>query len=161
MKIKILPATLSDLPDIMQFIKELAAYEKMLGEVSTTPQLLEKYLFSEQKCAEAIFLYEDELKVAFAIFFPNFSTFLARPGIYLEDLYVKPEHRKKGYGKKLLSYLAHLAVERNCGRLEWSVLNWNKPAIDFYESLGSKAQTEWTVHRMSGEQLKKLAAENK
>ena len=141
---------------ILQFIKQLAEYENMSDEVVATPELLKEWIFEKQK-AEVIFALEGEKEVGFALFFHNFSTFLGRAGIYLEDLFVLPEHRGKGYGKALLSKLASIAVERGCGRLEWSCLDWNKPSIDFYLSLGAKPMDEWTVYRVTGETLQNLA----
>ncbi|HEX7673628.1 MAG TPA: GNAT family N-acetyltransferase [Bdellovibrio sp.] len=155
--IQIVPAKESDIPTILHFITELAIYEKLEHEVVTTEEILKKTLFGDKKYAEVIFLEENGKKVGFALFFHSYSTFLGMPGIYLEDLFVLPEYRSKGYGKKILRELAKIAVERGCGRLEWSVLDWNKPAIDFYLSLGSKPMTEWTVHRVTGESLKSLA----
>ena len=156
--VKIKSALESDVPAILHFITQLAIYEKLEHEVVATEELLKKTLFGEQRHAEVLFLEEDGIKAGFALFFHSYSTFLALPGIYLEDLFVLPEYRGKGYGKKLLSHLAKLAVERGCGRLEWSVLDWNQPAIDFYLSLGSKPMNEWTVHRVTGEALQGLAA---
>ncbi len=141
---------------ILYFIKELAEYEKMLDEVVATEELLEKWLF-EKGTAEVIFAMEDDKEVGFALFFHNFSTFLGRGGIYLEDLYVKPEFRGKGYGKALIKQLAKIAVERGCGRLEWWCLDWNKPSIDFYLSLGAQPMDEWTVYRIAGDTLSQLA----
>lgn len=141
----------------MQFIKELAEYEKMLHEVVATEEMLKEKLFEKQQ-AEVLFLMEDEVEVGFALFFHNFSTFLGKSGLYLEDLYVKPERRGMGYGKELLKKLAQIAVERDCGRFEWWCLDWNKPSIDFYRSLGAEAMDEWTVFRLSGEALKNLAS---
>lgn len=145
-----------DIPLILQFIKELADYEKMLNEVVATNDLLEEWLFDKQK-AEVIFAVEDGIEVGFALFFHNFSTFLGRAGIYLEDLYVKPEYRGKGYGKAILKKLASIAVERGCGRLEWWCLDWNKPSIEFYLSLGAEPMTDWTVYRIAGDTLAQLA----
>lgn len=142
---------------ILSFIKELAAYEKMLDEVVATPELLEEWLFDKQK-AEVIFWLEDGVEVGFALFFHNFSTFLGRAGIYLEDLFVKPEYRGRGYGKALLTQLAKIAVERGCGRLEWWCLDWNKPSIDFYLSMGAEPMDEWTTYRISGETLTRLGS---
>lgn len=141
---------------ILQFIKELADYEKMLNEVVTDEATLETWIFDKQK-AEVIFAVEDGKEVGFALFFHNFSTFLGRAGIYLEDLYVRPECRGKGYGKALLKKLASIAVERGCGRLEWWCLDWNKPGIDFYLSLGAEAMSDWTVYRIAGDTLTQLA----
>lgn len=141
---------------ILRFIKELADYEKMLDEVIADEETLEKWIFDKQK-AEVIFALEDGIEVGFALFFHNFSTFLGRAGIYLEDLYVKPECRGKGYGKAILKKLAAIAVERDCGRLEWWCLDWNKPSIDFYLSLGAEPMSDWTVYRIAGDTLKKLA----
>lgn len=141
---------------ILQFIKDLAAYEKMSDEVVADTATLEKWFFDEKK-AEVIFALEDEKEIGFALFFHNFSTFLGRAGIYLEDLYVMPEYRGKGYGKALLKKLASIAVERGCGRLEWWCLDWNKPSIDFYLSLGAEPMSDWTVYRIAGDTLKKLA----
>ena len=145
-----------DVALILEFIRELADYEKMLDEVVATPELLEKWIFDERK-AEVIFALEGEREVGFALFFHNFSTFLGRAGIYLEDLYVRPECRGKGYGKALFRELVRIAVERGCGRLEWWCLDWNKPSIDFYLSLGAEPMKDWTVYRIAGETLKRLA----
>ena len=141
---------------ILQFIKELADNEKMLNEVVADETTLETWIFDKQK-AEVIFALEDGKEVGFALFFHNFSTFLGRAGIYLEDLYVKPECRGKGYGKAILKKLASIAVERGCGRLEWWCLDWNKPSIDFYLSLGAEAMSDWTVYRIAGDTLTQLA----
>lgn len=141
---------------ILSFIKELAQYENMLDEVVATEALLKEWIFEKGK-AEVIFVMEGELEVGFALYFHNFSTFLGRAGVYLEDLFVKKEYRGKGYGKALLKKLAQIAVERGCGRLEWSCLDWNKPSIDFYLSLEAKAMDEWTVYRLTGENLEKMA----
>ena len=141
---------------ILQFIKELADNEKMLNEVVADETTLETWIFDKQK-AEVIFALEDGKEVGFALFFHNFSTFLGRAGIYLEDLYVKPECRGKGYGKALLKKLASIAMERGCGRLEWWCLDWNKPSIDFYLSLGAEVMSDWTVYRIAGDTLTQLA----
>ena len=141
---------------ILQFIKELADYEKMLNEVVADEATLETWIFDKQK-AEVIFALPDGKEVGFALFFHNFSTFLGRAGIYLEDLYVKPECRGKGYGKALLKKLASIAMERGCGRLEWWCLDWNKPSIDFYLSLGAEVMSDWTVYRIAGDTLTQLA----
>lgn len=141
---------------ILQFIRDLADYEKMLHEVVATEELLKEWIFKKNK-AEVIFALENGVEVGFALFFHNFSTFLGRGGIYLEDLYVKPEHRGKGCGKELLKKLAQIAVERGCGRLEWWCLNRNKPSIDFYLSLGAEPMKDWTVYRIAGDTLKELA----
>lgn len=143
---------------ILQFIKELADYEKMLDEVVAEEKTLEEWIFDKQK-AEVIFMLENGKEVGFALFFHNFSTFLGRAGIYLEDLYVRPEYRGKGYGKAILKKLAAIAVERGCGRLEWWCLDWNKPSIDFYLSLEAEPMSDWTVYRIAGDTLKKLAEE--
>jgi len=145
-----------DVPLILQFIKDLAEYEHMLDEVVATEELLTEWIFQKEK-AEVIFVLEDGNEVGFALFFHNFSTFLGRAGIYLEDLYVKPEYRHKGYGKGLLKKLAQIAVERGCGRLEWWCLDWKQPSIDFYLSLGAEPMEDWTVYRIAGDTLHKLA----
>lgn len=147
-----------DVPLILRFIKELADYEKMLDEVVADKATLETWIFDKQK-AEVIFALEGEKEVGFALFFHNFSTFLGRAGIYLEDLYVRPEYRGKGYGKAILKKLASIAVERGCGRLEWWCLDWNKPSIDFYRSLGAEPMSDWTVYRIAGDTLTQLAEE--
>lgn len=146
----------NDVGLILQFIRELADYEKMLSEVVADEATLEEWIFDKQK-AEVIFALEGEKEVGFALYFHNFSTFLGRAGIYLEDLYVKPEYRGKGYGKAILKKLASIAVERGCGRLEWWCLDWNKPSIDFYLSLGAEPMDNWTVYRIAGETLTNLA----
>ena len=141
---------------ILFFIRELATYEKMLDEVVATEELLKEQLFKKHG-AEVIFACENGREVGFALFFHNFSTFVGRAGLYLEDLYVLPEYRGKGYGKAILTKLASIAVERGCGRMEWVCLDWNKPSIDFYRSLGACPMDEWTVWRVAGETLETLA----
>ena len=155
--VKIVKAEERDIPDILYFIKQLAIYEKLEHEAVATPELLKKNLFDTEKFAEVIFLELDGVKVGFALFFKNFSTFLGLPGIYLEDLFVLPEHRGKGFGKKLLAHIAKLAVDRGYGRFEWSVLDWNTPAIEFYQSIGAIPMNEWTGQRLTGMALNKLA----
>lgn len=150
-------ATVDDVELILTFIKELAEYEKLSNEVVATEELLQETLFGKRAYAEVIFGCLDQVPVSFALFFHNYSTFLGKPGIYLEDLYVKPEARNKGIGEKMLAYLAKLVKSRNCGRLEWWVLDWNQSAINFYEKIGAVAMDEWTVFRLMGEALNKLA----
>jgi len=150
-------ATEADVALILRFIEKLAEYEKLTHEVVATEAALRKYLFGTKPMAEVILAYWAGQPVGFALFFYNFSTFLARPGIYLEDLFVDPEQRNKGIGKALLAHLARLAMERGCGRLEWSVLDWNKPSIQFYRKLGAAAQEEWTTYRLTGAALQRLA----
>lgn len=145
-----------DCGKILAFIRELAEYEKMSDDVVATEELLKEWIFEKQK-AEVLFVCEDEKEVGFALFFHNFSTFLGRAGIYLEDLYVMPDFRGKGYGKALLKRLAQITVDRGCGRLEWACLDWNKPSIDFYLSLGAEPMDEWTTYRLTGVTLKELA----
>ncbi len=149
-------ATQEDCPLILQFIKALASYEKMDDQVVATEELLNKWIFQEKK-AEVIFAIKDGVEVGFALFFHNFSTFLGRAGLYLEDLFVKPEYRGDGIGKQILKQLAKIAVERGCGRLEWWCLDWNKPSIDFYLSLGAEPMNDWTTYRITGETLQNLA----
>ena len=144
---------------ILSFIKGLAEYEKMPDQVVADEKLLGEWIFEKQK-AEVLFALEDGKEVGFALFFHNFSTFLGRAGIYLEDLFVLPEYRGKGYGKGLIVKLAQIAVERGCGRLEWWCLDWNKPSIDFYLSLGAETMSDWTTYRIAGEKLKKLSAQD-
>ena len=155
LKIKI--AEKKDCTIILDFIKQLAEYEKLSNEVKATTEQIEKTLFGKNSNAECIIGYYENKPIGFALFFHNYSTFLAKPGIYLEDLFVIPEMRGKGFGKSLLKHLAKLAVDRNCGRLEWAVLNWNTPAIDFYKSLEAEPMDEWTVFRLTGKSLIKLA----
>lgn len=150
-------ATEADVPLILQFIRDLARYEKLEHKVIATEDALRQTLFGNPRFAEVVFAETDGAAVGFALFFHNYSTFLGRPGIYLEDLFVKAEMRGRGYGKALLAHLARLAQERGCGRLEWAVLDWNSPAIDFYKSLGAVAMDDWTVFRLIGEPLEKLA----
>ncbi|WP_291567242.1 MULTISPECIES: GNAT family N-acetyltransferase [unclassified Clostridium] len=145
-----------DIPLVLEFIKELADYEKLLHEVVATEEILKESLF-ERKVAEVVIGEYEGKPVGFALFFHNFSTFLGRPGIYLEDLYVKPEMRGKGFGKILLSFLAKLAVDRNCGRLDWWCLDWNEPSIKFYKQIGAVPMDEWTVYRVHNEALSNLA----
>jgi GNAT superfamily N-acetyltransferase len=157
---RIRPATAEDVPLILTFIHDLARYEKLEQEVVATEETLRTTLFGQPRFAEVLFGEEDGQPVAFALFFHNYSTFVGRPGLYLEDVFVRPEFRGRGYGKAMLARLASIAIERNCGRFEWAVLDWNTPAIAFYESLGARAVDEWTIFRMTGEALRKLAAQN-
>jgi len=151
-------ATEGDVPLILALIRELADYEKLSYDVSATEDGLREWLFGEHPVAEVLIGESDEMPVAFALFFHNFSTFLGKPGIYLEDLYVRPEFRGKGMGKAILTRLAGLAKERGCGRLEWSVLDWNEPSIRFYESLHAVPMDDWITYRVAGEALDELAA---
>ena len=144
-----------DTPLLLSFINELASYENMLDQVVATEELLGVWLFDQQR-AEAFFAVKDGLEIGFALFFYNFSTFLGRAGIYLEDLYVKPEHRGQGIGKAIFRELANIALQRKCGRLEWACLDWNKPSIAFYLALGAQVMDEWTVYRLSGDSLNRL-----
>lgn len=146
----------NDTAKILYFVKELAAYEKMSDEVVATEDLMHEWIF-EKKKAEVIFAAEGGKEVGFALFFHNFSTFLGRAGIYLEDLFVLPEYRGYGYGRALLKQLAKIAVERGCGRLEWWCLDWNKSSIDFYLSLGAQQMNDWTVYRITGDTLAEMA----
>ena len=149
-------ATEKDVGLILNFIRELALYENLSSEVAADEKTLKEWLFKKGK-AEVIFALENGLEVGFALFFHNFSTFLGRAGIYLEDLFVKPDYRKRGHGKARIKELAKIAVERGCGRLELSCLDWNKPSIDFYLSLGATKMEDWTVYRFAGENLENLA----
>ena len=151
-------ATADDTPAIADLIRALAEYERLTHEVKLDETELRAHLFGDRRYAEVI-LAEDSGEVAgFAIFFHNFSTFLGKPGIYLEDLFVRPEHRGRGHGRAMLAHLALLAVERGCGRLEWSVLDWNEPSIQFYRSLGAQPMDEWTTFRLAGDALRALGA---
>lgn len=142
-------ATKEDTPTILSFIQGIAEYERLSHEVETTEQKLNDTLFGDRPFAEVLICFEEETPVGFALFFHNYSTFRAKPGVYLEDLFVLPQHRNNGYGKALLNQLIQTAKDRNCGRVEWSVLDWNKPAIEFYERMGAKAMDEWTVYRIT------------
>lgn len=156
---QIRPATRDDVSAIAELIRGLARYEKLENDVVMTEALLDKALFGDRQYAEVLLAEEDGGPVGFALFFHNFSTFLGRPGIYLEDLFVLPEHRGRGIGRRLLTHLAQIAVERDCGRLEWSVLDWNRDAIGFYERIGARPNSEWTVYRLTGEALTGLAGQ--
>lgn len=149
-------ATEQDAALILDFIKGLAAYEKMSEQVVATEDLLREWIFEKQK-AEVLFAMENGKEVGFALFFHNFSTFLGRAGIYLEDLFVLPEYRGRGHGKALIRELARMTVERGCGRLEWCCLDWNRPSIDFYLSLGAQPMDEWTTYRLTGDKLRAFA----
>lgn len=148
-------ATEKDVALIFEFIRGIAEYEKMTDEVVANEEMLQEWIFKKNR-AEVIFALEDGKEVGFALFFHNFSTFLGRSGIYLEDLFVKPEYRGRGHGKALICELARITVERGCGRLEWCCLDWNKPSIDFYLSLGARPMNEWTTYRLTGESLNAL-----
>ena len=156
-ELEIRAATEDDVPLILSLIKELAEYERLSHEVVATEEALRDSLFGERRVAEALVGYLERDPAGFALFFHNFSTFLGKPGIYLEDLYVRPEFRGAGVGRAMLVHLAGLATERGCGRLEWSVLDWNEPAIGFYESIGASPVSGWTVYRVTGEALEELA----
>lgn len=158
MKMEFRNAERKDVALILRFIRELAAYEGLEEEVVADEKTLEEWVFDHRK-AEVIFVMEKDTEVGFALFFHNFSTFLGRAGIYLEDLYVRPAYRGKGYGKALLKKLASIAVERRCGRLEWWCLDWNRPSIEFYLSLGAEPMEDWTVYRIAGDTLQRLGVE--
>ncbi|PSR12648.1 GNAT family N-acetyltransferase [filamentous cyanobacterium CCP3] len=151
--VDIRPATPADIPALVGLIKALAQYEKLSHEVTGSPADLEQALFSDRPYAEAVLAWVDDQPVGMALFFHNFSTFLMKPGIYLEDLFVQPDYRGQGIGKALLIYLGKLALERGCGRFEWSVLDWNAPAIAFYQSMGAEIKPEWQTCRVTGEAL--------
>jgi GNAT superfamily N-acetyltransferase len=157
MQIRIAPAAKSQVPLILYFIRQLAEYEKLLDKVEADEARIAESLFGDKPCAEVVIAYLGEQPAGFAIFFSTYSTFLARPGIYLEDLFVEPKFRGFGVGKALLVHLAKLTRERGGARLEWSVLNWNEPAIQFYKKLGAAPQDAWTMYRVTGENLEKLA----
>ena len=157
MNFQIRSACVEDVPVILQLIHDLATYERAPDEVTATEERLVDVLFGEKPAAEVLLAFEEESPVGFAVYFYNFSTWLGRPGLYLEDLFVKPEKRGKGYGRALLIELAKIARDRGCGRMEWAVLDWNEPAIKFYRSLGAKPMHEWTVFRLTGEEIGKLA----
>ena len=151
------PARVEDVPIILELIRDLATYERASDEVSATEEQLVDVLFGERPVAEVLLAFEAESPVGFAVYFYNFSTWLGRPGLYLEDLFVKPEKRGKGYGRALLVELARIARDRGCGRMEWAVLDWNEPAIKFYRALGAKPMDEWTVFRLTRDEIAKLA----
>lgn len=159
MSLTIRPGERKDVSVIAELIRGLARYERLAGEVIMTEARLEHALFGERRYAETLIAEDDGQAVGFALFFHNFSTFLAQPGIYLEDLFVVPEHRGSGVGRELLQALARTAVERGCGRMEWAVLDWNESAIGFYERLGAKPNADWTVYRLTGDPLRALAGE--
>ncbi|HZK82799.1 MAG TPA: GNAT family N-acetyltransferase [Humisphaera sp.] len=154
--LSILPATSTDVPLILELIRGIAEYEKLSHEVVATEALLREHLFGPRPMAEVRIARVGDKAVGFALFFHNFSTFLGRPGLYLEDLFVRPEFRGQGIGKALLTEVGKIAAERKCGRFEWSVLDWNDPAIKFYESLGAKPMSEWTIYRMTEDTIQKL-----
>jgi GNAT superfamily N-acetyltransferase len=151
------PATAADVPVILELIRELAAYERAPNEVTATQEQLVDVLFGPRPAAEVLLAFEEETPVGFAVFFHNFSTWLGRSGLYLEDLFVRPEQRGKGYGRALLVHLAKIAHERGCGRMEWAVLDWNEPAIQFYKKIGAAPLDEWTVFRLTRDGIAKLA----
>ncbi len=151
------PATAADVPIILALIRALATYERAPNDVTATEDGLSKVLFGEKPAAEVLLAFENETAVGFAVFFHNFSTWLGRPGLYLEDLFVRPEDRGKGYGRALLIHLAKIARDRGCGRMEWAVLDWNEPAIQFYRKLGAKPMDDWTVFRLKRDGIAKLA----
>lgn len=159
MKLRIRSGEPADIPVIARLIRELARFEKLEHEVTMTEGLLAENLFGQHRYAETLIAEDAGTPIGFALFFHTFSTFLARPGIYLEDLFVVPEHRSHGVGRALLTRLARLALERGCGRLEWAVLNWNTEAIKFYERLGARPNSDWTVYRLAGEALTSLGRE--
>ncbi len=155
--LEIRPATVNQTPLILKLIKELAVYEKLLDIVVTTEEDLKGTLFGKNKTAEVVIGYYDNKPVGYALFFYNYSSFMGRPGLYIEDIYVRQEHRGKGFGKAFLIYLARIARERKCGRMEWAVLDWNEPSIKFYKKLGAVSMDEWTVFRLTRDAIENLA----
>jgi GNAT superfamily N-acetyltransferase len=155
---RIEPATERDLSLILRFIKELAAYEKLAHEVTATEEILRASLFSARPAAEVVIAHADAEPAGFAVYFQTFSTFLGRPGLYLEDLYVSPQWRGRGLGRRLLAHVAGVAVDRGYGRMEWSVLDWNELALDVYRKIGARPMNEWTVQRLTGAALRELAS---
>jgi len=153
-------AVIDDVPLILQLIRDLATYERAPNEVTATERRLVDVLFGKRPAAEVLLAYEKETPVGFAVFFHNFSTWLGRPGLYLEDLFVKPEMRGKGYGRALLVHLAKIARDRGCGRMEWAVLDWNKPAIEFYKKLGAAPLEEWRIFRLTHDGIARLAEDS-
>jgi GNAT superfamily N-acetyltransferase len=151
------PAAMEDIPIVLQLIRDLATYERAPQDVTATEEQLRRVLFGPKPSAEVVLAFEGEEPVGFAVFFHNFSTWLGRPGLYLEDLFVKPDKRGRGYGRALLQHLAKIARDRGCGRMEWAVLDWNDPAIQFYRKLGAKPMDEWTVFRLTTDGIEKLA----
>ena len=149
-------ATIVDVPIILELIRALATYERAPNEVTATEDQLIDVLFGKKPAAEVLLAFEDDTPIGFAVFFRNFSTWLGRSGLYLEDLFVKPEHRGKGYGRALLVHLGKIAHERGCGRMEWAVLNWNEPAVEFYKKLGAKPLDEWKIFRLNREGIARL-----
>ena len=158
MALTITPASERDVPLVLSFIRKLAEYEKLSDQMVATEELLREGLFGPRRVAEVVLAYLAGQPVGFALYFHNFSTFVGRPGIYLEDLFVEPAHRGKGVGKALLIHVAKIAVERGCGRFDWAVLDWNTPSIDFYKSLGAVPLDDWTLFRLTGETLRQVAA---
>jgi GNAT superfamily N-acetyltransferase len=158
-KLSLRPAEERDVGVILDFIRELADYERLSHEVVTTEALLAQHLFGERPLAESIIAEYEGAPAGFALFFHSFSTFIGKPGLYLEDLYVTPDLRGRGIGKALLKHLAQLALERDCGRVEWAVLDWNEPAIKFYEAIGAAALTEWNTYRLAGSALRKFVGD--
>jgi GNAT superfamily N-acetyltransferase len=157
--VRIVSARQEDVPTILELIRGLGEYERLSHEIVATEDGLRKWLFGERPAAEVVLAYVDATVVGFALFFHNFSTFLGRPGLYLEDLFVKPEWRGRGIGQRLLVYLAALAVDRGCGRMEWTVLDWNEPALRFYERMGARVMKEWKLCRLTGDSLARVAAD--
>ncbi|OGU42378.1 MAG: hypothetical protein A2058_09840 [Ignavibacteria bacterium GWA2_36_19] len=156
--LRIRSADINDTPIILKLIKDLSIYEKLSRQFNNNEELVKKYLFGEQKFAEVLIAEFDDHPVGFALFFHNYSTFVGKPGIYLEDLFVQPKMRGKGIGKKLFLEIVKIAKDRNCGRVEWSVLNWNKSAIDFYKSMQAIPMDEWTVYRLTADKIDELAS---
>lgn len=156
--VRILPARSEDVPIILNMIRALGDYERLSHEVVATEEGLRNWLFGERPAAEVVLAYADGAVVGFALFFHNFSTFLGRPGLYLEDLFVQPEWRSRGIGRQLLVHLAELAVERGCGRMEWTVLDWNESALRFYERMGARVMKEWQICRLTGDSLSRVAS---
>jgi GNAT superfamily N-acetyltransferase len=150
-------ATVRDVPIILELIRDLATYERAPHDVTATEEQLTDVLFGEKPAAEVLLAFEGDALIGFAVFFHNFSTWLGRPGLYLEDLFVRPEHRGKGYGRALLVYLAGIARDRGCSRMEWAVLDWNQPAIEFYKKLGARPLDEWKIFRLTRDGISRLA----